>query len=110
MRKLSNNAQEIATVSLPPAGVERVKQVHITKEINLPKCTNHVTSATLVNYRKTLKYNTIHKNKYNTFVGVTQALLEDPANGRIRRERVFRDHNDLLVHKNMYLYVRPLLF
>jgi hypothetical protein len=38
------------------------------------------------------------------------ALLEDHANGRIRRERVFRGHNDLLVHKNMYLYVTPLIF
>jgi hypothetical protein len=28
-----------------------------------------------------------------------QALLEDHANGRIWRERVFRGHIDLLVHK-----------
>uniref|UniRef100_A0A8C9Z230 Putative nuclease HARBI1 n=1 Tax=Sander lucioperca TaxID=283035 RepID=A0A8C9Z230_SANLU len=31
------------------------------------------------------------------------ALLEDYANGRIRRERVFRDHDDLLAHDDDWL-------
>ena len=49
-----------------------------------------------------------YRNPINTEVSAVvivhhMALLADHANGRIRRERVFRDHNDLLVHKNMYL-------
>ena len=34
------------------------------------------------------------------------ALLEDHANGRVRRERVFRDHNDLLAHDDDWLMSR----
>ena len=34
------------------------------------------------------------------------ALLEDHANGMIRRERVFRDHNDLLAHDDDWLMSR----
>ncbi len=34
------------------------------------------------------------------------ALLEDLANGRIRRERVFRDHQDFLAHDNDWLISR----
>lgn len=34
------------------------------------------------------------------------ALLEDYANGRIRRERVFRDHDDFLAHDNEWLRSR----
>ena len=52
-----------------------------------------------------------YRNPINTEVSAVvmlhhNALLADHANGRIRRERVFRDHNDLLVHKNMYLLSR----
>ncbi|KAL6466706.1 hypothetical protein MHYP_G00245100 [Metynnis hypsauchen] len=34
------------------------------------------------------------------------ALLEDRANGRIRRERVFRDHYDVLAHDDDWLISR----
>lgn len=34
------------------------------------------------------------------------ALLEDYANGRIRRERVFRDHDDFLAHDDDWLISR----
>ncbi|KAL6456513.1 hypothetical protein MHYP_G00004940 [Metynnis hypsauchen] len=34
------------------------------------------------------------------------ALLEDLANGRIRRERVFRDHYDFLAHDDVWLISR----
>ena len=34
------------------------------------------------------------------------ALLEDYADGRIRRERIFRDHNDLLAHDDEWLISR----
>ena len=44
----------------------------------------------------------VYRNPINTEVSAVvmlhhMALLADHANGRIRRERVFRDHNDLLV-------------
>ena len=44
----------------------------------------------------------VYRNAINTEVSAVVmlhhlALLADHANGRIRRERVFRDHNDLLV-------------
>ena len=48
-----------------------------------------------------------YRNPINTEVSAVvmlhhMALLADHANGRIRRERVFRDHNDLLrLDKNM---------
>ena len=56
-----------------------------------------------------------YRNPINTEVNAVGmlhhlALLADHANGRIRRERVFRDHNDLLVGYITYLYVRPHLF
>lgn len=34
------------------------------------------------------------------------ALLEDFANGRLRRERVFRDHDDFLAHDDDWLISR----
>lgn len=34
------------------------------------------------------------------------ALLEDYTNGRIRRERVFRDHDDFLAHDDEWLISR----
>lgn len=37
------------------------------------------------------------------------ALLEDVANGRIRRERVFRDHNDFLAHNAVSDFPRAIL-